>query len=83
MTDHSTEDRVAADLELQTEIARRSAARTDPWRWYCRLCGQAGRSADRTVRNAEAYGHVGSDGPHAKPTVAADEAGRLLHVWCF
>lgn len=74
---------MANDPEHKNRLAAHEAARTDPWRWYCRLCGATGENADRTVRNTEAYSHVSADGPHQHPTVADAEVGRLLHVWCY
>lgn len=72
------------DPDHINRVAAQQAARTDPWRWYCRLCGETGENADRTIRNSEAYRHVGPDGPHGQRQHIADgEHGRLLHVWCY
>jgi hypothetical protein len=57
--------------------------RTDPWRWYCRLCGARGEAATEPVRNAAAAEHLRTTecGRHHQPGRAI--AGRLLHVWTF
>jgi hypothetical protein len=59
------------------------AARTDPWRWYCRLCGAEGEAAASEDRDDEAASHLrdtrcGRHGIHR-----AETAGRLLHVWSY
>ena len=64
-------------------LAAREAARTDPWRWYCRLCGASGESDGRAERDQAALAHLNSTpcGDHRFPGRAW--AGRLLHVWSY
>jgi hypothetical protein len=69
---------------LQQKVAEAAAARTDPWRWYCRLCGAVGADASRLVRNDQADAHLDTCRPGGRrPTVGTAEAGRLLHVWSY
>lgn len=58
-------------------------ARTDPWRWYCRLCGAKGEAADPAARDQAARDHLAQApcGRHELTGWAA--AGRLLHVWTY
>jgi hypothetical protein len=76
-----------ADPVWQAEHALRlaayEAARTDPWRWYCRLCGAEGQADTEADRDLVAFGHVDAcpDGCHA--TVRTESHGRLRHVWSF
>lgn len=59
-------------------------ARTDPWRWYCRLCGAEGENADRTVTYEQAMAHVASGQPCGRGVnVGEVQSGRLLHVWTY
>jgi len=64
-------------------LAAHEAARTDPWRWYCRLCGSQGESAERAARDAAARAHLSGSrcGRHRFPGRA--ESGHLLHVWSY
>jgi len=63
------------------KLAAEEAARTDPWRWYCRLCGTRGEAAERGDRDRDARAHLADTrcGRHA--VVRTEEAGRLMHVW--
>ena len=68
------------DLEA---LAAEEAARTDPWRWYCRLCGTKGEAGREDERDAGAALHLETTpcGRHAMTGTA--RAGRLLHVWTY
>jgi hypothetical protein len=71
-------------VEFQQRLAEREAARTDPWRWYCRLCGETGESQERVVVMADAHGHIDDGQPCGHGRVKAESiAGRLLHVWSW
>ena len=60
-----------------------SAERTDPWRWYCRLCGAKGEAATSEDRDSEAAAHM-RDTPCGRHEIhRAETAGRLLHVWSY
>lgn len=62
-----------ADPEAWAQrIAEQQAARTDPWRWYCRICGATGEAPKPGERNATAAAHG----------TPVDESGRLLHIRC-
>jgi len=65
------------------KLAAAEAARTDPWRWYCRTCGERGEAPEPGTRDEGAAAHLASTpcGRHAIPGRA--EAGRLLHVWTY
>ena len=69
------------------KLAAEEAARTDPWRWYCRLCGTAGAvdhgpgARERRDEAAEKHLRETPCGRHAIPGRA--ESGRLLHVWSY
>lgn len=69
-----------ADLE---KLAAREAARTDPWRWYCRLCGATGEDPDRGGRDWEAGEHLRITRCGRYEITGSAEAGRLLHVWTY
>ena len=64
-------------------LAAEEAARTDPWRWYCRLCGAAGEDPDRGGRDWEAGEHLRTTPCGRHVVVGTAEAGRLLHVWTY
>ena len=65
------------------KLAAGEAARTDPWRWYCRLCGARGEAADRDARDRDAGEHLRT-APCGRHGVAGRAgAGRLLHVWTY
>jgi hypothetical protein len=57
--------------------------RTDPWRWYCRLCATSGEASDREERDEAAAAHLRDTrcGRHAVHRWV--EAGRLVHVWSY
>lgn len=79
--------RMAAEVdtpEFQQRLAKRAAERTDPWRWYCRLCGEEGESDSRVVSREAAYAHI-ADGQVCGRGAVKDQAesGRLLHVWSW
>ena len=70
--------------EFQQRIAEREAQRTDPWRWYCRLCGAEGESDSRLVSREAAYAHIADGQPCGRGIHKADDGhGRLLHVWSW
>lgn len=78
---------IALNPLTPAQIAAREAARTDPWRWYCRLCGAEGAVSDglgaREYRDKTAEEHLtdthcGLDEVHDR-----EESGRLLHVWSY
>lgn len=65
------------------KLAAEEAARTDPWRWYCRLCGQRGEASTEEERDAGAAAHM-RDTPCGRHEIhRAEKAGRLLHVWSY
>jgi hypothetical protein len=64
-------------------LAAEQAARTDPWRWYCRLCGARGEAADPGTRDAAARAHLESEPCGRHDCTGWAEAGRLLHVWTY
>lgn len=65
------------------KLAAEEAARTDPWRWYCRLCGAKGEEPDSDARDREASGHLASTACGRHAVTGRAEAGRLLHVWTY
>ena len=58
--------------------------RTDPWRWYCRLCGERGERQTGLERDEAALSHTGNcpSGPPHELLGWASE-GRLVHVWTY
>jgi hypothetical protein len=70
--------------QFQQRLAQRQLERTDPWKWYCRLCGARGESDSRTASRDEAYAHI-ADGQPCGHGAVKDQAehGRLLHVWSW
>lgn len=71
----------------QDKLAAHEAARTDPWRWYCRLCGPKGAVDNgpgaRESRDKAAEEHL-RDTPCGRHAVTGwSESGRLLHVWTY
>lgn len=70
--------------EFQQRLAKRAAERTDPWRWYCRLCGAEGEHEDRVASREGAYAHI-ADGQRCGRGrfQGVSECGRLLHVWTY
>jgi hypothetical protein len=77
-------DRLGLSPEaLARELAEEEAARADPWRWYCRLCGATGEedTAEEQVRSARA--HL-TETPCGRHGVRREEKwGRLIHVWSY
>ena len=65
------------------KLAAAEAARTDPWRWYCRICGAKGEAAGPGARDTAAMSHLGNAGCGRHPTLGRAMAGRLLHVWTY
>jgi len=69
------------------ELAEEEAARTDPWRWYCRLCGAEGSvdhgPAAREARDEAAEEHLRETPCGRREVTAREESGRLLHVWTY
>lgn len=69
---------------FQQRLAKREAERTDPWRWYCRLCSASGEHEDRVASREGAYAHIAEGQPcGAGRLIGASEVGRLLHVWTY
>lgn len=71
------------DPEHINRLAAQAAARTDPWRWYCRICGAEGEDASRLVRNDQAYQHLKDCRTGEREQTGTAEAGRLLHIWGY
>lgn len=71
------------DPDFPTKLAREEAERTDPWRWYCRICGAEGADSDRTVSVQQAHAHLDGCSCALRPTLGQAQAGRLLHVWRY
>lgn len=69
-----------ADLEA---LAAEEAARTDPWRWYCRLCGAGGEAGREDERDAEAAMHLETTPCGRHDMTGTSRHGRLLHVWTY
>jgi hypothetical protein len=69
------------------KLAEEEAARTDPWRWYCRLCGAEGAVSDglgaREYRDKAAEEHLRETRCGRFEVPAREESGRLLHVWTY
>ena len=57
--------------------------RTDPWRWYCRLCATGGESPEREERDEAAAAHLRDTPCGRYPVHQRREAGRLLHIWSY
>lgn len=72
-----------ADPEFYVRLAAEEAARTDPWRWYCRLCGATGEDPDRGGRDWEAGEHLRTTACGRHEIAGCRESGRLLHVWTY
>jgi hypothetical protein len=66
------------------KLAAREAARTDPWRWYCRLCGATGAfdhgETAREQRDGDARAHLDETRCGRHGMTGWTESGRLLHV---
>lgn len=70
--------------QQRQRLAEHEAARTDPWVWYCRLCGAEGQDPDRITSNGQAMSHIAPGQPCGRGSqVGSDQAGRLLHVWTY
>jgi hypothetical protein len=78
---------IALNPPTSEQIAAREAARTDPWRWYCRLCGAGGAVSDglgaREYRDKAAEEHLRETRCGRFEVCAREESGRLLHVWTY
>jgi hypothetical protein len=78
---------IALNPPSPAEIAAREAARTDPWRWYCRTCGAKGAVDDgsgaREARDEAAAAHLRETGCGRDEVTAREESGRLLHMWTY
>jgi hypothetical protein len=78
---------IALNPPTPAEIAAREAARTDPWRWYCRTCGAEGAVNDgtgaREYRDKAAEEHLRETRCGRREVTAREESGRLLHVWTY
>jgi hypothetical protein len=71
-------------------LAAREAARTDPWKWYCRLCGAKGSvnhtgdlEADEKARDAAGLAHLTETACGRHDVRGWEKSGRLLHVWTY
>ena len=89
MTDETADviGRIIRDItERPVDLARlaaEEAARTDPWRWYCRLCGAKGEAAGPGARDDVARAHL-AQAPCGRHGITGwSSAGRLLHVWTY
>jgi hypothetical protein len=65
------------------KLAEEEAARTDPWRWYCRECGATGEDPDEGGRDWEAGEHLRTTPCGRREIVGMDWFGRTLHVWTY
>lgn len=65
------------------KLAAETAARTDPWRWYCRLCGGKGQADTEQERDALGRAHLAGTRCGRHEVTGWEKAGRLLHVWTF
>jgi hypothetical protein len=65
------------------KLAAQETARTDPWRWYCRLCGASGEDPDRGGRDWEAGEHLRTTRCGRHEITGYAESGRLAHVWSY
>ena len=64
-------------------LAAEEAARTDPWRWYCRLCGAKGEAPDPDARDQAARAHLEQTRCGRHGVTGWATAGRMLHVWTY
>ena len=67
----------------QERLAAREAERTDPWRWYCRLCGAKGEATLAAARDDAAADHLRTTPCGRHEIHKTEESGRLLHVWSY
>lgn len=74
---------IALNPDYPAQKAAREAARTDPWRWYCRICGATGEDPDPGGRDREAGEHLRTTSCGAHEITGHEESGRLLHVWTY
>jgi hypothetical protein len=74
---------IALNPPTPAELAAREAARTDPWRWYCRECGATGEDQDPGARDWEAGEHLRTTRCGRNEVVGMDWFGRTLHVWTY
>jgi hypothetical protein len=78
---------IALNPDYPAQKAAREAARTDPWRWYCRLCGARGAVDDgpgaRDARDQAAYAHLRETRCGRFEVTGREESGRLRHVWTY
>jgi hypothetical protein len=65
------------------QLAAEQAARTDPWRWYCRLCGAKGEAADPGTRDQAGLAHLEQTPCGRHGITGWVTTGRLLHVWTY
>jgi hypothetical protein len=72
-----------SDPIRQAEAILHEKNRTDPWSWYCRICGATGEHTTRPGRDAQAMDHVVTMHWHSDDTWGQAEAGHLLHIWCY
>ena len=57
--------------------------RTDPWRWYCRICGAKGKAPESSERDEAARAHLDGTGCGRHEVTGWSQSGRLLHVWTY
>ena len=73
-----------ARQEHEHQVALKEAERTDPWRYYCRLCGHKDQNESRTELIDMAMAHIADGQPCGAGSIKmADQAGRLMHVWSY
>lgn len=85
---YPAEDVTFAHLFPRGEIARFTrlpdAVRTDPWIWYCRICGATGADGDPEARDQAGLNHVNRECTCSdRPNLCQSEHGRLLHLWRY
>lgn len=69
--------------EHALRLAEVEATRSDPWRWYCRICGAQGLAAERKVRDDAAQHHLAETPCGRHEITGWAETGRLAHVWTY
>lgn len=74
---------LALNPPAQAELDAKTAARADPWRWYCRLCGDKGEAPTEHERDALGRAHLNETSCGRHEVTGWEKAGRLLHVWTF
>ena len=65
------------------KLAAEEAARTDPWRWYCRICGAKGEAPESSERDEAARAHLDETECGRHEVTGWTGSGRLLHVWTY